>query len=408
MERFFIKKSCFAVVFLIFILGFSAVNFGVNRDVLAGLAHDLTEIDGISGLKSWTKDVEAQLSEEILGRMNYVELYGYTQKILGKHEFNNFSYIQDYDRMLYYGSVSELPTDDLEEYVKNVKRLSEYVESRGGNFLVLLPPSKVLAGISTVNSAWPLNDPNNRIDKIMNLFQQYGIEAVDLRIAMQNSGRSLDQLFFKTDHHWTPLAAFYGTKDLINQISDRFGEQLDPDNYYRNLDNYHTYTYHDCFLGSSGRNTGILYSGLEDYTMLWPECEMEFSWTDYEHGKEKRGSYTQALLQKSALEDIKNVYKSSTNKIYLNEVVNRDKIVNHSKPDGPRMTVLRDSYFSPMACFLAPMCSEINMLWTKSGENMEQFIRESEFDYVILEIYPYNLDEESFNFFHGTSGQKGA
>ena len=55
-----------------------------------------------------------------------------------------------------------------------------------------------------------------------------------------------------------------------------------------------------------------------------------------------------------------------------------------------------------MAFFLAPMCSEIDMVWTRNTADidLEDFIRESELEYVILEVYPYNLDEQSFDFFH--------
>ena len=402
MKQFFIKKECFAAFFLVFILGFSVINMIVNREMISELKEEFCEIEGIAELKEWISTVETETTEEILGRMEFVETYGFLQKLMDKQEFNSFAFIQDDDDMLYYGSMMELSTDDLDEYAQNVMRLNEYVESKGAKLLVVIPPSKVLAGVSTVNTAWPLNNPNNRTDKLMILLQQYGVNAVDLRSAMIESGASLEELFFKTDHHWTPLAAFYGTTEVVKQIKERFGEDLDPNHYYTNLDNYHTYTFEQTFLGSTGRNTGAVYSGLDDYTLMWPECNMEFTWINEEDDDEKTGSMTEALLNPSVVMNIEDIYDSNTNRIYMEEVVDKDKIINNSRPDLPKLTVLRDSYFTPMAFFLAPMCSEIDMLWTRNsdGINLEEFVKDSDADYVILEVYPYNLDETSFDFFH--------
>lgn len=404
MNYFFIKKNCFAVIFLAAVLGFSITNIVVSREELEELAGDFAKIEKVSDLDEWIIDVENEVTENILGRMEFVETYGFLQRLMNKQEFNSFAFIKDKDDMLYYGSMMERQTDDLEEYAQNVQRLNSYVESKGAKLLVVIPPSKVLYGVSEVNYEWPLNDTNNRVDKLMLLLQQYDVNAVDLRVAMQKSGASLEELFFKTDHHWTPLAAFYGTVEVVDQIRERFGEDLDPEGYYCDLNNYNSYTYKQTFLGSTGRNTGAFYSGFDDYTLLWPECDMDFTWNNIEDNKERSGTLTEALINPSALENIEDVYDSNTNRVYMDQVVDRDKIVNHSRPDNPKITVLRDSYFTPMACFLAPMCSEINMLWTRNSEgiDMEEFIRESEFDYVILEVYPYNLDEESFDFFHKT------
>jgi hypothetical protein len=87
--------------------------------------------------------------------------------------------------------------------------------------------------------------------------------------------------------------------------------------------------------------------------------------------------------------------------VYIREIVNSERIVNNSNPDAPVLTVMRDSYFSPIAVFLAPMFSHIDMMWTRNdkGMSMEQYIKDGYYNYVILEVYPYNLDSQSFDFF---------
>lgn len=400
MRRYFLKKYVFAAVFLGFLLTFSLVNLVLGAETWEELLEDLGQVRSVAELEEWISDVDSETNEAMLLREDFIETYGYAQKLMGKREFNSFSFIRDDEGMLYYGSTWEQGTDDLVEYAARVRRLNEYVESRGAKLLVVLPPSKILPELCDLDRSWPVNDPNPRLDRLLNLLQQNGVEALDLRITLLDSQESLEDLFLKTDHHWTPLAAFYAAQAIVDAVSERFGDNWDPNHCYTDLSNYHQYTYQDCMLGSSGRDTGIVYSGVEDYTILWPKFVTSFTWENMEKEELWEGSFTQSLMQLDAL-TIDDWYRTSVNAVYLQEVTDRDRITNHFNSSGPKLKVLRDSYFSPVACFLAPMCSEIDMQWTRAGGEYdnEAFVREGEYDYLILEVYPYNLDETTFDFF---------
>lgn len=406
MKQFFWKKYCFATVFIGLMIVFSVLNFVYNF----GKWEKMVYKEEHQTVDEWIDCAEDVAEEEVLGRMCFIEAYGEIQKLLGKQEFNRFSFIKDTDGMMYYGSVYNSLGTDLEGYAENVRRMQDVVEAKGAKLIVVIPPAKVLYGVSEVNRAWPINDPNGRMDKFLNLLMEKEVFAVDMRPAMQKSGEPLKNLFFKTDHHWTPLAAFYAARELVKQVNVQYGDNWDPQGYYTDLSNYNTKLYEQCMLGSTGRNTGMRYSGLDDYLLLYPECDMEFTWINYEDDEEKSGSFTEAFLDMSKLHTT-DLYHESANMVYLQEVVTHDKIENHSNENGPKLTVLRDSYFSPMACFLAPMCSEMDMIWEKRTQNdmdFEQFVRESDADYVILEIYPYDLTAESFDFFHEEEKQEEA
>lgn len=401
MKNFFLKKYITGAVFILSLLLFSITNAVCGRETMEELLKELFQVENTAELKVWIDDVEMEVNEEIQGRMMFIETYGYMQKLLGKREFNNFAFIKGDDGMLYYGSLFQGPTDDLEEYAKRVRRLNDYVESRGAKLIVLLPPSKILDGITDVNLSWPLNNPNYRMDKFLSLLQQNGVTAMDLRNNLKNSGLALEEMFLKTDHHWTPRAGFTAVQGLVELVRERYQDDWDPEGFYCSPDNYHSRTFEKCMLGSTGRNTGAVYSGLDDYTLLWPEFETEFTWEDYEHEDSSHGDFTHSLLDLSCL-DADSLYVNSINRVYINEIVDKDRITNHKNPEGPRIKALRDSYFSPMACFLAPMCSEIDMMWGRGGdspEEYEEFIEAGDYDYFILEVYPYNLDDKSFQFF---------
>lgn len=232
-----------------------------------------------------------------------------------------------------------------------------------------------------------------------------------MRPAMQRSGETADALFFKTDHLWTPLAAAYAVQELTASVETKYGDIWDAEGCFTDPAQYERQLYEQAVLGSFGKKTGEIYSGREDYLLLWQECGMEFSWIDHDKDIEQRGSFAEAFFDRSVSEavlmdtgslgDAKG-YPPDLSSVYLGRTADHDKIINHSNTTGVRLAVLRDQYFSPMACFLAPMCSEIEMVRNKRTYNdidYEAFVQECEADYVILEIYPYNLQEYCFDFF---------
>lgn len=90
------------------------------------------------------------------------------------------------------------------------------------------------------------------------------------------------------------------------------------------------------------------------------------------------------------------------NDLYLSGIVDRDRIVNRNNPGGPRILCLRDRYFSAVASFLSPMCSQIDMVYVRNDQNdidYEKLIMEAEYDYLIIVGNPYNIDDNNYDYF---------
>ena len=66
------------------------------------------------------------------------------------------------------------------------------------------------------------------------------------------------------------------------------------------------------------------------------------------------------------------------------------------------MFMIRDSYFSPVISFMIPMCGQIDAIWSLEEMeelDIEQYIRDNRFDCIIIEMYPYNIGDDAFQFF---------
>jgi len=74
-------------------------------------------------------------------------------------------------------------------------------------------------------------------------------------------------------------------------------------------------------------------------------------------------------------------------------------IVNHDKPDGIRVLMIKDSMSVPMASFLSTVVKEIVLIDPRYyKEDIAQYAHEEKFDLVLVSIYPPNLTEEFFEY----------
>ncbi|MDE5939285.1 MAG: hypothetical protein K2H37_09415 [Lachnospiraceae bacterium] len=412
LRAYILRKQIFALLFLAGVFGYAGLNVWYGGDIwmetveesLAGGISPETAPDTIA------KTVSA-LDESIIGsmygRMEFIETYSYIQALLDKREFNNFSYIKDEDGYLHYASFFREDTNDIEEYARRLRRLQDCVEPKGTKVLFFVTPGKYVRGETDFRTGMPVNDPDTIVDEMLFYLNRYGVETVDCRKYIPNETLSIQEAFFKTDHHWTIPAAFAATQVLVEQMNEKFGAGLDPDGFYMDPANYESVTYHQGMLGSMGRKTGANFSGLEDFEALWPTFENKYDRhcmgvTDVT--QHFRGDTTESLMDVDVLLENGDIYSDSQYSLYLNGLRPYEHIVNEDNPDGVKIFAIRDSYFSPMMVFLAPMCSELDAIWSLEESHVldiESYVRENEFDYIIMEIYPYNINGDAFNFFKG-------
>lgn len=367
---------------------------------------NVISITSVNELKEVLSESSENIGDHVAFHDRFIDGYGLINRILGKNEINNFGIITDEVGMMYYGSVYVSPLDDVDEIVDNTARLADMVHEQGKDFVVVLPPSKILYGVSEVDCDLPLNNPNPRMDKYLWGLQQRQIDTIDLRNPFVESGLPIEELFFKTDHHWTAQGAFIGTSYFVDKLNEKYGYNLDPDNYYRNLDNYNIVRYYDKMLGTHGRNSGLPYSGVDDFDIITLKDfeNTDFSYEDKDssgNGDYREGTAIDALYDWVQLDDPTD-YKQNLYAIYLHSITSHETMINRNNPDGLKVVVCRDSYFSPMTVFMAPMVGEVDLYYGQDAEGKEGFldrIEEGDYDLVVLEIYPYNIKYKTVDLF---------
>ena len=403
MKKYILKKRIFAVVFLIVIFSFSIINFIHSYEPLKTLLTNTKREEAVA-----VAELEASINENLYGRMNFIETYGFIQVLLDKRESNNFTSIIDEDGFLHYSSFYREEDPRIFEYALRLKRLQDCVAVNDTKVLFVVTPSKYCPDETVVRPGISVNDPNPVVDELLFYLNRLGVETLDLRESLPNENLSYEETFFKTDHHWTIPAAFHATGEVVNKIEESFGEDLDPQDYYTDINNYDIVTYKNGMLGSMGRKTGAVFSGLENFTAIWPRFEGSFyRECQAEEGQELsvyEGGFTEALMNTKLLTEKNDVYSDSQYSTYLNGLRIYEKIINNENPEGPSFFMIRDSYFSPVMAFMMPMCGRIDAIWSLEETHeldIESYVKEEQFDYIIMEIYPYNIENKAFNFFKG-------
>lgn len=286
-----------------------------------------------------------------------------------------------------------------------MKRMKDYVSPSGTKVMFVVPSSKVPLQDSNLREGLPINDPEMKTVDTLFWMNRLGIDTLNLNLYFPSENLSFEDTFFRTDHHWTIPAAFEATKILVSEMNRLYGVDLDPGGYYLDENQYEKITYPDIMLGSMGRRTGVNFVGLDDFTVLWPKYSLNIdreSLNSIGRASHRSGSILETLILPDFLIEKDNIYGESVYSLYLNGVRPYEHIQNLDNPDGPKILMIRDSYFSPVIAFLTPLCSEIDAIWfleELEQIDIEDYIKENEFDYIIMEVYPFNIDDAAFAFF---------
>lgn len=207
------------------------------------------------------------------------------------------------------------------------------------------------------------------------------VPALDYGQIFSSSEDDYKSFFYKTDHHPNNKATFM----MYQGICKWMGEQgFEINEEYTKLDAYDVVHYDDVFLGSSGRMTGPLYTGLDDYDLYIPRFDTDYTLQTPSQGICQRGDFEQALVYYDNLAGYSYDYYAYY--AYLHEDYDFTSIINHNNPDGAHLVILRDSSAVPISCFLISQCSQIDLISLRYVEDksyVEEYIRNQEPDAII-------------------------
>ncbi len=371
------SKLIYAVpvaVFLVFVFYIMAMTYteekpGMVRKVIAETQFNFDSYVDLSNR------LEEVLQKNIYEKYRFINLNGRIAKYL---RFNSLNHVQKLANGYLTGFHTAI---DITENSVNIIELNRFLSERGIPFLFIAAPSK--------NSMYDVkfapgysSDARKTLIEMVNTLREAGINTLDMDSWFEEHHWHMEDVFFKTDHHWRPkagLMAAQQTMELLQQkeIAVYEEEKLQEKNYrIKVLKNW--------LLGYQGRRVGKQYAGVDDIAVYYPRFKTRYSYSGL-HRNSTDWDYKKNLLRQDLIKE-KNLFRADPQAIYLYGELPLQIVTNTDAINNMRLLVIGDSFRKPWQYFLATQFQEMHSLdpmrfsdWTTA-----QYIEEIKPDLVIV------------------------
>jgi len=400
---------------LVFILAALFVLLGTGQEFVLTIGHEAKAFAQTAvaerrlDFAQLTDNIDSQSGTALAYHDTLMDIYSFTQRLTGTRiiKKDNITIAKtDTDNLVEVKtSDARMSRDEVEQTVSKISELQAAANKNGAKFLYCAVPRK-----EYFEESFPANTENyikEDYDLLLSLLSESDVAYMDASAAMQQSGIPVQELYFKTDHHWQPRAAFAAVGAVCEELHERYGFSYNKA--YADINNYNIKTYDKLFLGSHGKKTGRYFTNLQadDFDVITPGFETSYT-EEQPFKKEKReGSFEETVLFDEFLE--KDYYKINNYVTYSGGDIKLQIMKNMLNANGKKVLLIRDSYACAAAPFLSLYFSELHSCDMRNinkspGEkvNAEEYMKEISPDYVIL-LYSGigKADDayETYNFF---------
>lgn len=279
---------------------------------------------------SFTEGVEEYFADQFPLRDQWTGLKARTEQLLGKREFNGVYLCGD--TLI---AKVEPPKDGLEEKnLEYVARLAETAEVPV--YLGLIPSAAEVRREDLPEGA----ESWDQAAFIARAAELEGVESIDFLTAL--TACAGENAYYRTDHHWTTLGAYYGYTALMESLG-RGEEVPEPETFQCRVP-----PHADEFQGTLYSQSGIHWLA-PDTIEFWAE-EEGLSVTSWRDGSPQE-------------EELYDFAKLLTKDKYSAFLGGNQPLCVIRNPEGAgRLLLVRDSYSDSMAPFLARHFEEVHLL----------------------------------------------
>ena len=302
---------------------------------------------------TFMENAEDYVSDHIVGRDFWVAAKAWSERLSGKHE-NNGVYFGKEDTL-----INRVDDPDMDKLNKDMGSVDALVSNVSVPVYFGLIPTSAAIWSDRLPAGAPTADEQSIIDQ---LYFATGANTVELYSALQ--AHSGEDIYYRTDHHWTSLGAFYGA----NAVFEALG--LEP----LELSDYEKTTVTDQFYGTIYSTSGVRWVRPDVIDTYVPADGVHV--TSWFGAQPSEGSlYVDQYL---SVKDKYSYFLGGQQQPLC--VIESDKA-----PDGPKVLVLRDSYSDSLAPFLTERCSEVHLFDPRNNlTSVKDYVAQNDIDTVLV------------------------
>ena len=355
-----------ALLFLAFIAAFFLLNlflpdrtFSEQENRYLQSAPKFTFSSLFSG--KFTETFETYLSDQFAFRDGWIALKARAELASGKRENNGIYLCADETLIEPYTAAD---TDDLDFSLDAINALTD---SAGVPVYFALIPS----ASEIWRSKLPDGTPNDSQTETIGHAYSY-VHAKTADVAGALASHADEPIFYRTDHHWTTLGAYYG----YAAIAESMGLRPAP------LSDYEETVVSRSFYGTAFSSSGFSWVRPDSISSYVSAEGIEV--TNYPEGAAVSGR----MYDESALE-AKDKYK------YFFGGNTPLLTIRTEHADAPSLLILRDSYTDAMSPFLTAHFSEIHILDLRYYKtSLRDYIDANEIDAILVCYNVKNFSED--------------
>lgn len=301
----------------------------------------------------YTSKFETYTTDQFTFRDEWITLKAASELALGKQENNDVHLCEN-------GTLIEgfkRPENSVLD--SNMSALNSLVGNTDAKVYFALIPDKS----DLYSSLLPKNAPNDSEKEVIDYcYGQSNATNVDMYSAL--SAHKDEYIFYRTDHHWTSLGAYYG----LSALAESMGLPCPA------LDSYtDRHVVSEEFYGTTWSSSG--FSWVDPDTMeTFVNAPEGLKVTSYPQGSPVEGKlYDFSFLEKK---DKYSMFMGGNCPMHVIETGNEDK---------PSLLILRDSYMDSLIPFLLDDFSEIHVLDLRYYRaSLKAYIEQNNFDNVLV------------------------
>ena len=281
------------------------------------------------------RDFETYTTDQFIGRDAWVDLKARTERALGKKENNNV-YFADNDTL-----ITRFDQPAADRVTENLNYVNKFVENVDIPVVFSLIPTQACIWADRL----PEGAPNASQTDLMTQAQGAVTGATWADVYTPLMEHKDEDIFYRTDHHWTSLGAYYGYTGLASAL----GYTPVP------LTDYTPTVRSTEFYGTVFSSSGVRWVKPDTITTYVPDDGITVVSHTYDNSgnpvEEQRALYVESFLS------VKDKYS-----MFLGGNQSLGVVTNTNNPDGPKLLIIRDSYADSLVPFLTAHYSEIHLI----------------------------------------------
>lgn len=304
-------------------------------------------------------EFESYVSDQFFMRNQWITLKLYEDKLTGKRESNGVYLGKK-------GYLMEVPnTPDWENVEKNVKEMSAFAKRNSDitTYMCLVPNASYILKDKMPYGA-PARDQSKDIRKVQSMAGD-AVKKIDVTEVLQNHAK--EDIYYKTDHHWTSLGAYYAFEKLAAELKISNPES-----------DYNIYTVADDFQGTLASKSG--YHRSKDIVQVYEPKKQN---KEYVVMYVEEGEKSTSIYDRESLKD-----KDKYTVFFGGNHARID--ISTTQKARKNLLLFKDSYANCMVQFLLPYYQNIVIIDPRYFYESVDNIIES---YSITDIlFLYNVD----------------